>query len=74
MGWVFAYSSFNGDISNWNVQNVRDMSFMFLNSRFNGNISKWNVGNVNSMYKILLRTYNSKWNGKFPKVFGFTYQ
>jgi hypothetical protein len=33
MGGMFSRSPFNGDISNWNVSNVTDMSMMFNNSR-----------------------------------------
>ena len=29
MSCLFAFSQFNGDISNWNVSNVTDMSCMF---------------------------------------------
>jgi surface protein len=37
-------SSFNGDISSWNVSNVTNMSDMFYNaSAFNGDISSWEV-------------------------------
>ena len=49
---MFDKSSFNGDISEWNVSNVNDMEGMFLNSQFtgeNGDISKWDVGNVENM-------------------------
>jgi surface protein len=47
-----AYESenlFNGDISNWDVSNVTDMSHMFLRSQFNGDISDWDVSNVTNM-------------------------
>lgn len=37
---------FNGDISKWNVGNVKSMKGMFDYSLFNGNISSWNVSNV----------------------------
>jgi hypothetical protein len=40
---MFAYSIFNGDISNWNVNNVYNMSYMFKHSKFDNDISKWNV-------------------------------
>ena len=46
---MFAYSKFtgeNGDISNWDVSNVIDMSHMFYNSKFNSDISGWNVSNL----------------------------
>jgi surface protein len=43
-------SSFNGDLSGWNVENVTDMSWMFCDaSSFNGDISGWDVGNVIDM-------------------------
>ena len=38
---MFDGSKFNGDISNWNVSKVWDMSSMFNNSKFNGDLSKW---------------------------------
>ena len=37
---------FNGDISKWNVSNVKDMNCMFAYSKFNGDISNWDVSNV----------------------------
>ena len=40
---------FNGDISQWDVSNVKDMSNMFFASDFKGDISKWNVSNVTNM-------------------------
>ena len=39
-------SGFNGDISKWNVSNVKTMQSMFEFSQFNGDISKWNVSKV----------------------------
>jgi len=46
MNNLFFYSDFKGDISNWNVSNVKSMVGMFKGSFFNGDISKWNVANV----------------------------
>ena len=40
---------FNGDISQWDVSNVTDMSGMFWWSKFKGDISRWNVSNVTDM-------------------------
>lgn len=37
------FNKFDGDISKWNVSNVKDMTNMFTLSKFNGDISKWNV-------------------------------
>ena len=46
---LFQGSEFDGDISWWNVSNVKYMAQMFLESKFtgkNGDISKWDVRNV----------------------------
>ena len=38
-------TSFNSDLSKWNVGNVKDMSYMFDGATsFNSDLSKWNVG------------------------------
>ena len=37
---------FSGDISDWDVTNVTNMSEMFYGSKFSGDISKWNVSKV----------------------------
>jgi len=43
-------SSFNQDISSWNVSNVTDMSSMFLDAgSFNQDIGSWNVSSVTDM-------------------------
>ena len=40
----------NIDISEWDVSNVKDMSYMFFDcKRFNSDLSKWNVSNVRDM-------------------------
>ena len=41
MGGMFRESSFNGDISRWNVSAVQDMSFMFWESKFAKDTSGW---------------------------------
>ena len=41
MKYMFAYSKFNGDISNWDVSNDTDTESMFLRSKFIGDISRW---------------------------------
>jgi|GEM_PF-5705401 len=49
-------SSFNHDISNWDVSNVIDMNSIFLvASSFNQDISSWDVANVNNMYMMFNR-------------------
>lgn len=49
MNWLFAYSSFNGDISKWDTSNVKNMEGMFYHSKFNGDISNWDVSSVVNM-------------------------
>merc|ERR1711970_576152 len=45
----FQASSFNGDLSKWDVSKVTDMSGMFYQaSSFNGDLSKWDVSRVGS--------------------------
>ncbi len=42
-------TSFNHDISSWDVSNVTNMEQMFFNATaFDQNISGWNVANVTS--------------------------
>ena len=45
-------SKFNGDISEWDVSNVKDMTGMFKESKFNGDISAWDVSNVENMERM----------------------
>ena len=51
MSHMFAAStSFNGNISKWDVSSVTDMSGMFHDAAaFNGELSKWDVSSVNDM-------------------------
>ena len=49
MSNMFSYSNFDGDISSWDVSNVKAMSYMFNNSCFKSDLSKWNVGGVVDM-------------------------
>ena len=55
-------SSFNGDISDWDVSGVTDMYGMFsYASSFNGDISDWDVSGVTDMYGMF--SYASSFNG-----------
>ena len=50
MSSLFEYSDFNGNISKWDVSNVKDMRFMFYNCKnFNQDISAWDVSQVTDM-------------------------
>ena len=51
---MFEGSAFAGDISNWDVSNVADMSQMFMYSPFDGDISRWDIRSVSSMVNMFL--------------------
>ena len=57
-------TSFNGDISQWDVSNVKDMNAMFERSVFNSDISKWDVSNVEDMEGMFM---GSKFTGDISK-------
>ncbi|MBC6411380.1 MAG: DUF285 domain-containing protein, partial [Ekhidna sp.] len=63
---MFVRSSFNGDISKWDVSTVTNMSIMFFRSSFNQDLSKWDVSKVTNMGGMFNRSsFNgdiSKWN------------
>ena len=61
---LFRDSKFNGDISEWDVSKVTDMTEMFMNSEFNGDISKWDVSKVESTISMF---QGSKFNGDISK-------
>ena len=44
-------TSFNGDISKWDVSRVNSMNNMFMSAKsFNSDISNWDVSSVSDMY------------------------
>lgn len=58
-------SDFDGDISEWDVSNVKNMYGMFQETYFNGDISKWNVSNVSNMGYMF--EYNTRFNKDISK-------
>jgi hypothetical protein len=52
---------FKGDISGWDVSNVKDMKLMFFDCDFNGDLSDWDVSNVENMAGMFS---NSKFKNK----------
>lgn len=63
---LFYNSSFNGNISKWNVSSVIFLASAFENSLFNGDISEWDVSKVTSMYETFRNSRFcgdlSRWN------------
>ncbi len=52
-------TSFNGDISSWDVSGVQYMNDMFYNAtEFNGDISSWNVSSVTEMGGMFKKARN----------------
>ena len=49
-------SSFNADLSGWNVSSVEDMSRMFWDTAFDGNVSSWDVSSVTDMQNMFRET------------------
>ena len=56
MSNMFYQTTFNQDISTWDVSNVTNMSFMFFQSNFNQDISAWDVSSVTDMSYIFYGT------------------
>ena len=59
MSWLFSkvgYSlhDFDGDISKWDVSNVKQMEYMFERSSFKGDISNWKINPFCSTYRMFL--------------------
>ena len=50
----YGVEKINGSISNWDVSNVMDMSYMFEHSKFNQPIGDWDVSNVRNMRAMFL--------------------
>ena len=71
MSYLFSgeiFDSFNGNISEWDVSNVKYMAWMFYCSAFNGDISNWDVRRVKRMNCMFAKSkFNqdiSRWNTK----------
>ena len=79
MRWMFlGASSFNQDISDWDVGSVINIEDMFLDAKnFNQNIGRWNASNVTNMRWMFRGAKNfsqdlSDWDiGKVIEYYGF---
>ncbi len=59
-----ALRNFNGDISKWDVSNVKNMADMFNGSTFNGDISGWDVRSTTNIAGMFaLSTFNGDISG-----------
>ena len=59
MNYTFLSTTFDADISAWDVSNVTSMVHTFNNSQFNTSIDNWNVSNVTDMNAAF---FNSQYN------------
>ena len=70
-------SSFNSNISNWNMSAVTNMNNMFDGaSSFNSDVSNWNVGRVTNMVAMFYgaSSFNQNlcpWGPKLPANFNY---
>ena len=56
MDSMFKDTSFNQDISTWDVSSVTDMGFMFGGTPFNQDLIFWDVSNVTDMSNMFAGT------------------
>ena len=62
------FNDFNGDVSKWNVSNVKCMKFMFTScKKFNCDLSRWDVSNATDTHYMFFecKEFNcdlSKWD------------
>ena len=62
-------TAFNGDLSDWKVSNVTDMSSMFFGATaFNGDLSKWSVSSETDMTDMFDSTFNGRRPTRRPTV------
>lgn len=52
LGYLFAFTNFNGDINNWNTSNVTNIEGMFSYATFNKPLSSWDTSNVTNMNSV----------------------
>jgi surface protein len=77
VGSIYGASSFNSDISNWNVSAVTNMQYMFFAaSSFNSDISNWNIAQVTEMKQMFkgARGFHQNlcpWGSKLPSNFDY---
>ena len=75
VGYVFGSSTFNGNISDWDVSNVENMTAMFQGaSAFNQDLSAWGdkLGNVTTMSNMF-RNASANLLNIMPKLLSFFY-
>ena len=59
---LFYNSSFNGDISNWDISTITNMNQMFRRARsFDGDLSSWDVSHVTNMNAMFYQA-NTNYN------------
>ena len=80
MPYLFQSTDFQGDVSRWDVSNVKNIRFMFDGCKnFNGDLSNWNVSNVEDMTYMFEGCNNfnsdlSNWNVSNVKNMGMMFE
>jgi Mycoplasma protein of unknown function, DUF285 len=59
-GSASSFTGSNGDLSNWETWNVKDLSSMFYMSAYRGSLSNWNTTQVTDMSYMF---YQSDFDG-----------
>ena len=54
--FFYCGNKYTGDISKWDVSNVKKMACMFTDTEFNGDIGTWDVSNVEDMGGMFINT------------------
>jgi len=63
MAFMFQESNFNGDISNWDVSSITNMSYMVYGAiNFDQDLGGWDIGNVENMSNMFDSSGMSKEN------------
>ena len=64
----YNHTNFDGDISMWDVSNVKTMVSMFEYCSFDGDISKWDISSVEDMNEMFYMCPLEQTYGSTPSV------
>lgn len=73
------YLWFNGDVSEWDVHNMKSCKFMFSCTQFDGDLSQWDVSNCENFNSMFNRTSHftgkglENWNIRSAKILSYMF-